>query len=206
MKRLRLPLLVILVVMLLLPSSALAQTYLFSVDQMTVDVFFNEDGTASILYSIVFTNDPSASPIDFVDLGLPNGDYDVNSIQAWVNEIPLDYISRGEYQGSGTGVAIGLEEHAIGPGQTGEVRVIVGTQRDMFYPDSQGDGYASAVFSPTWFGSQYVTGNTRMQVNFHMPPGVTENEPRWHASPAGWPEQPDTGFDNQGPRRLFVEQ
>jgi hypothetical protein len=115
-----------------------------------------------------------------------------------VNDTPLDYISRGEYQGSGTGVAIGLEENAIQPGQTGEVIVIVGTQRDMFYPDTEGDEYASAVFSPLWFGSQYVTGDTRMQVNFHMPPGVTPEEPRWHAAPSGWPAEPDTGFDDQG--------
>ena len=47
MIKLRLPFLIILISLLVIPSRALAQTYLFSVDEMTVDVFFNEDGTAS---------------------------------------------------------------------------------------------------------------------------------------------------------------
>ena len=190
MIKLRLSLIIVIALMLALPGSVLAQTYLFSLDELTADVFWNEDGTSSIFYSFVFTNNPSASPIDFVDVGLPNGNFDVNSIRADVNGNALDYISRSEYQGSGTGVAIGLEENAIQPGQRGVVRVFIATQRDVLYPDTEGDDYASGVFSPTWFGSKFVTGNTRMQVSFHMPPGVGPDEPRWHAAPDGWPSEP----------------
>ena len=198
MNKLRIPLLVILITLLLIPSSALAQTYLFSVDELNVDVFWNEDGTASILYNFTFTNSPSASPIDFVDVGLPNSDFEVGSISAEANGNVLSYISRSDYQGSGTGVAIGLEEHAIRPGQTGTVQVLIRTQRDVLYPDTEGDDYASGVFVPTWFGSKFVQGDTSMRVTFHLPPGVTPETPRWHAAPAGWPSEPETAIDEQG--------
>ena len=92
----------LLLLLLILPVSALAQSYSFSLDRLDVHVFWNEDGTSSIDYVFVFSNDPGASPIDFVDVGLPNPNFDANSISADVNGRPVDYISESEYQGSGT--------------------------------------------------------------------------------------------------------
>ena len=43
-----------------------AQDYYFSVEQQTVDVFVNEDGSLSIEYYIDFYNQPGAHEIDFV--------------------------------------------------------------------------------------------------------------------------------------------
>ncbi|MDQ2692358.1 MAG: hypothetical protein M3Y68_10030, partial [Chloroflexota bacterium] len=60
------------------------------------------------------------------------------------------------------------------------------------------EDYASAVFSPTWFGSQFVVGDTDLTVTFHLPPGVEPDEPRWHNSPAGFPSEPQTGIDSEG--------
>ena len=50
----------------------------------------------------------------------------------------------------------------------------------MLYQDSEDDEYASIEFSPTWFDSEFVHGTTRLEVNFHFPPGVTSEEPRYH--------------------------
>ena len=52
--------------------------------------------------------------------------------------------------------------------------------RNLVYPDSDDDEYASFEFAPTWFDSQFVHGPTRMEVNLHLPPGVTAEEPRYH--------------------------
>ncbi|MEW5868865.1 MAG: hypothetical protein AB1894_06280 [Chloroflexota bacterium] len=197
-KALRLAVFLLLVFVLLAPSSAQAQTYLFRQDSQTVQVFWNEDGTASIDYVFVFTNDPSASPIDYVDVGIPNANFDDNSISADVNGEPLTDISRSGYQGSGTGVAVGLGSLAIRPGQTGRVHVFIGIVRRVLYPDSTDSNYASGVFSPTWFGSQYVRGDTNLSVIFHLPPGVQPDEPRWHAAPSGFPSEPETALDNTG--------
>jgi hypothetical protein len=69
----------------------------------------------------------------------------------------------------------------------------------MLYQDDDDSGYASGVFSPFWFGSSYVYGSTDMTVTFHLPPGVTPDEPRWHKSPSGgWPSEPAASIDPEG--------
>jgi len=69
----------------------------------------------------------------------------------------------------------------------------------MVYEDSDDAEYASTEFSPTWLDSQFVHGTTDLAVSFHLPPGVGVEEPRWHHSPSGWPqEQPDTRLDEEG--------
>ncbi len=187
------------ILLLLLPGSAIAQTYLFQLDKETVNLFWNEDGTLAIDYVFIFSNDPSASPIDYVDVGIPNANFDPSTIFADVDGNPVTDISQSGYQGNGdSGVAVGLGDYAIQPGQSGQVHVFIGTVRQVLYPDSQDKNYASAVFIPTYFGSDYMHGATDLTVTFHIPPGVKPEEPRWHAAPPGFPEQPQTGFDDQG--------
>src|SRR4030042_4689486 len=183
MKPVRILLLVLLLLMLVLPGSAYAQTYLFSVDAVSVNVFWNEDGTSSIDYVFIFTNNPMPSPFDFIDLGLPNSNFVDSSIYADVDGKPITDISRSGYQASGDGVALGLGANAIPPGQTGRVHAFVGIVNDVLYPDTESDEYASAVFIPTYFGSSYVSGSTRMRVTFHLPPGVLPAEARYHPDP-----------------------
>ena len=198
MKRLHLITIILLALFTLVPASALAQTYLFSLDELTVHVYWNEDGTSAIDYVFVFTNDPSASPIDYVDVGIPNSNFNEGDIIADVDGQPLSDISRSGYQGTGdSGVAVGLGRYAIQPGHTGRVHVFIPQVREVLYPDEDDPNYVSAVFVPTWFGSQYVYGSTNMTVAFHFPPGVGPDEPRWHAAPPGFPSEPGTGFDEQ---------
>ena len=198
MKPVRILLLVLLLLMLVPPGSAQAQSYLFSVDAVSVNVFWNEDGTSSIDYVFIFTNNPSASPIDFVDLGLPNSNFVDSSIYADVDGAAITDISRSGYQGNGTGVALGLGANAIQPGQTGRVHAFIGIVNDVLYPDTEGDNYASAVFSPTYFGSSYVSGSTSMRVTFHLPPGVQPEEARYHSAPSGFPGTPEAILDEEG--------
>jgi hypothetical protein len=73
----------------------------------------------------------------------------------------------------------------------------------VLYPDDDDELYASAVFIPTYFGSQYVTGSTDMTVLFHLPPGISPEEPRWHAAPSGFPAEPEAGHDGEG--RVFYK-
>ncbi len=105
-----------------------------------------------------------------------------------------------DYQGDGAyGVAVELGALAIKPGQTGVVHVYIGKIERMYYPDSDDDAYASGEFSPTWFGSQYVRGKTDLSVIFHLPQGVTADEPRYHI-PQNWPgaDQPEAFLDDEG--------
>lgn len=196
MKKRLLMIVLVLILAFSFTANVFAQTYSFSLDKEVVHVYWNADGTMSLDYQFTFTNRPNASPIDFVDVGLPNSSYNFNSITADVNGVPVS-ISE-DYQGSGMGVAVDLGSQAIQPGQTDVVNVYVGRIERVLHPDDNDDAYASAVFSPAWFGSQFVVGATDLTVIFHLPPGVQPEEPRWHSAPAGFPSEPQTGFDADG--------
>jgi hypothetical protein len=182
---------------LALPTGALAQEYFFGVPQETIQVYWNEDGSMALEYTFVFDNQPGAHVIDFVDVGMPNSSFDMGSVSADVNGSSVS-VSRSDYQGSGSGFAVVLGSLAIGAGQRGTVHVRVGSISKVLYTDSEDETFASGVFSPAWFGSQYVTGSTDMTVTFHLPPGVGPDEPKWHAAPSGFPSEPATALDSNG--------
>ena len=185
------------------PTSAFAQTYYFQLEDNIVHLYINQDGSISLDYSMTFYNDPSADPIDFVDVGLPNDNFDQYAITADVDGKPVSYISSSDYMGNGSGVAVALGDNAIQPGQRGTVNVFIPNVRDVLFQDDDDNTYASIVFSPTWFDSKYVFGNTNVEVTFHFPPGVQPDEPRWHASPSGFPAEPVTGYDDNGQITYF---
>ena len=183
------------------PFPSYAQDYSFSLDQEEVDVWINQDGSVTLEYWFTFTCDSGAYAIDVVDVGLPTTDYSVSDVRADVAGRAVSYIEESEYV---DGVAVWLGEGTIGPGQTGTVHVVVDRVGRMVYEDSEDREYASTEFSPTWFGSRYVHGTTDLTVRFHLPVGVQPEEPRWHRSPSGWPQdQPDTYLDGDG-RVLYV--
>jgi hypothetical protein len=162
--------------LIVLSPVALAQDYRFNIPEMRVDLYINGDGTADIVYDITFAPDPGSHPIDVVDVGMPNKTYSISEMQASINGVPLYDISESPYV---QGVAVELGSQAIQPGQTGTLH-LEATVRDLVFQDSEDDEYASTEFSPTWFDSEFVHGPTRLEVNFHLPLGVTAEEPRYH--------------------------
>jgi hypothetical protein len=163
-----------------LVPAALAQDYRFQVQQNVVNLFINPDGRVQIIYDLTVTADSSSDPLDVFDIGLPNDTYNLSEVRASIDGVPLDRISDSPYVDHG--VAIELNSQAIRPGQTGTLHVEA-TVRDMIYQDSDDAEYASLEFAPTWFDSGFVYGSTYLQVNFHFPPGVTSEEPRYHSQP-----------------------
>lgn len=193
----RIAILILLVALLLsIPSSVLAQNSSFQLVEETVHVYWNDDGTSSLDYLFVFENDPGASPIDFVDVATPSDNYVLSSIFADVDGHPITHIQESEFIDQG--IELGLGSNAIQPGQMGRVHAFIGTVRDVLYPDDDDENYVSAVFAPTRFGSEFANGNTDLTVTFHLPTGVEPNEPRWHSAPSGFPDTPQTGFDDEG--------
>lgn len=184
------------ILLAILPASAWAQNYSFTLEQQTINAYINDDGTVALDYVLVFSNDPGASPIDFVDVGFPNPYYNLGEVTAEVNGQPVRNIEDSPYVDYG--VALDLGDRAIRPGETGQVHVYVPNVRNLFYTDETEENYAAMQISSTWFDSDFVHGDTDLSVTIHFPPGVQPAEPRWHAAPAGFPEEPDTGFDSQG--------
>jgi hypothetical protein len=191
-------LILLLIILFLAPSSALAQSYYFSLDKETVDVYWKADGTMDLIYEFVFYNQPGSHVIDYVDVGLPNYNFYDSNITADVNGQAITNISSSGYEGTGSGVAVGLGSNSIAPGSRGTVRVNVNGIEGVLFPDTEADEYASAVFEPTYFGGQYVEGSTDITVVFHLPPGVKPDEPRWHQAPSGFSSSPVSGTDTQG--------
>jgi hypothetical protein len=160
-----------------------------------VTITITSGGTASIDYTFDFANNAGAHPIDYVDVGMPNSDYDIQSITADVNGVSISDVQPSQYVKPG--VALGLGTNSIPAGGSGTVRCHIGTVRNILYPGTQKESepYASLQFSPTWFDSQYVSGSTDLTVTLVLP--VTNGqEPRFYP-PKNWPgsSDPQTGTD-----------
>ena len=199
MRRRLISILLIFCLLLLISSPAIAQSYSFQLPEVTVDAYWNSDGTLSLDYTFLFVNNPSGHIIDYVDLGLPNNNYSDSNITAFVDGNQVFDISSSGFKGEGgSGVAIGLGQYSIPPGSSGTVRAHVENITGVLYIDNQDNNYASAVFGTSYFGSSYVSGKTDLTLTFHLPPDVKPEEPKWHAAPSGFSSEPSTGFDDQG--------
>ncbi len=194
----------IVIILLVTPFTAQAQSYSFSLDQEDVIVFLNEDSSISLDYTFVFTNDSGAHEIDFVDVGMPNSSFDIEDVSAEVNGTPVD-VSVADYQGGGSGFAVVLGAESIQPGETGTVHVTVERIAPVLNRDSQDATYASFEFTPTWFGSNFVHGNTDLSVAFHLPPGIQTEEPRFHLPDDAWTgdKEPVSELDENG-RIIYI--
>jgi hypothetical protein len=165
-------------------SPVAAQDYYFEVPREVVTVAVNADSSLDVDYRITFRNAASGDPIDIVDIGFPSGDYDLASVTADVDGCPLGTIRPSEY--IDVGVEIPLGDYTIPPGEAATLHVH-GLNCHMVFEDSADDAYASCVFSPTWFGSEFTTGSTHLTMAFVFPPGVTAEQARWHEDEGGEP-------------------
>ncbi len=152
--------------------------YYFEVPKNYSRVYINKDGSVDIKYDIVFKNTYSGQAIDIVDVGMPNSHYKLSTARAFVNgeEVEGD-IRPSEYVKPG--VEVHLENLSIDSGEEGEFKFYIQVDH-MVYEDSEDKEYASVEFSPTWFGSEFCTGETDLKCEFYFPKGVKPGEPRYH--------------------------
>lgn len=179
----------------LITSAVFAQNYKFRVTTLDANYYINKDGTASVEYTYVFQNDSGGSPIDFIDVVIPVGQWSLKGVTANVDGKPITDIQNSSYV---NGVAFGLGSNAIQPGQTGKVYIWIPAITNVIYPADTSTGkadYASVQFSPNHFDPQFVEGNTDMSVTLILPPGMTQDQPIFYP-PQNWPgdEQPKPGM------------
>jgi hypothetical protein len=177
----------------------LAQDYAFEVPQASADIKINSDGTATLDYVYQFKNSPGALAIDFVDLGLPNGNYSLSNVTASVNGIPIRDIQDSPYVTPG--IALGMGNNSIPAGSSGTVTIRITNIEKMLFVGSakETEAYASFNFQPNYFDSKFVNGTTALTVSLHLPPGIKETEPRY-IKPSNWPGSADpvATMDNEG--------
>ena len=61
-------------------SPAFGFSYSFSLDKEVVHVIWESDGTLTLSYEFVFSNSPSGDPIDWVDIGMPNTNFNIHDV------------------------------------------------------------------------------------------------------------------------------
>jgi len=176
-----------------LPGSVSAQDYRFEVSALEVEAYIEEDGSLSLWYLFEFYNLPGASPIDYIDIGMPTSSYNLGAIDAEVDGIAIKDIESSPYVTNG--FALSLGEDAIPAGQSGTVTAWIPGVQNVLTPYDQGDreNYIHFQFSPTWFDSQFdESTGTEYRVTIILPPGV-ENDEGVYYYPENWPgpSEPD---------------
>lgn len=177
-------LLVLLAILPATPSNA--QTYRFSLPTYEVEAYIEADGSLTLRYYMVFQNDPSASPIDFVDLGLPYANYNLGAIEATIDGQPMPEINDSAYV---HGAELALKNLAIQPGAQGTVIATVPGITDILFPYDQADreNYINFQFIPNFFDSSNDRShNTEYRMTIILPPAVGADQGVYY-NPRNWP-------------------
>lgn len=160
----------ILVAVAVVAGPALAQDYYFAVPLLQLQVYIEPDGTARLVYDITFENQPSGRAIDVVDIGMPTADYNISAMRASIDGVELYDIRPSEYVKPG--VEVHLAGQWISPGDTGTLH-FEATVPNLLFEDVTNRDYASFQITPTWFGDQYISGTTDVQIAIHLPEGIS---------------------------------
>jgi len=179
--------LVLVALLLFLPAgNASAQTYRFTLPTHEVEAYIESDGSLTLRYLMVFQNDPSASPIDFVDLALPYANYNLRNIEATIDGQPMPEVNNSAYV---NGAELALKTLSIQPGATGTVEAWVYGITDIIFPYDQGDreNYVNFQFEPNYFDSDFdKSTNTAYRMTIILPPDVGSEDGVYY-TPGNWP-------------------
>ncbi|MEL7625785.1 MAG: hypothetical protein AAGU15_02895 [Anaerolineaceae bacterium] len=163
-----------------------AQTYRFTLPTYEVEAYIEADGSVTLRYYMVFQNDPSASPIDFIDLALPYANYDLRSIEATIDGQPMPEVNDSAYV---NGAELALKNLAIQPGAQGTVIATVPGITDILFPYDQPDhdNYVNFQFTPNFFDSEFDRSqNTEYRMTIVLPPAVGSQDGVYYV-PKRWP-------------------
>jgi hypothetical protein len=163
----------IIFVILLSSQLSFAQNYKFEVPEVSLDATINPDSSVELYYEILFRNLPGSHVIDYVDIGLPKIDLNYDVIEAGCDEEPA--VSTGPSDYVKPGIAVGLMT-PIPAGESGKFYFRIRIQDKMVFTDTTRDGYASFQITPTWFGSEYVSGLSSVTIRTILPEGVMPAE------------------------------
>ena len=176
-------LLVLVVILPAMPSHA--QTYRFTLPTYEVEAYLEADGSLTLYYYMVFQNDASASPIDFIDLALPYAAYSLSNIEATIDGQPMPEVNNSAYV---HGAELSLKSLAIQPGAQGTVIASIPGITDILYPYDQSDheNYVNFQFTPNFFGSEYDRSqNTEYRMTIILPPAVGSEDGVYYI-PSNW--------------------
>ncbi|MGC9319752.1 MAG: hypothetical protein ACP5KN_17095 [Armatimonadota bacterium] len=149
-------------------GAAQAQDYSFSVPEMRFEVTPNADASVTLHYTMKLHCNGGGHPIDIVDVGLPDRNYNIANMSAWLNGAPLSTIRPSEYIDVGVEVPL---SPPIQPNQTGTFE-FEATMPNRVYQDTTNSELASLRITPTWFDGNYLTGTTDLMIVVYLPDSV----------------------------------
>ena len=169
------------------PQSVSAQDYSFTLDQENMLVTVLRDGSVDLDYEFQFGN-VSSLDYDFgVDVGLPNGAYDLSTATAAIivdgNRFGPRELRDSPY--IEVGVAVEFNQAAIDAIRSSGSFILEFHINDpeMVYRNDLQEGTAGVVVRPTWFSADYQRGNTAsINATILLPEGMS------NASEALWLE------------------
>ena len=173
---------------------AAAADYYFKVDNLKAELTVQPDSMVEIRYAITFSPEPGSLPVDVVDIGMPNENYDLGTAKASIAGIELTDIRKSEYVKPGVEVHLG--GGTIFPGRTATLEFVIMVGQ-MIYPDSDDKNYAALQFKTTWYDSKYVAGNAeRIEVLFNLPPGSAPEGVKYHSFGSSGYQPSEKLFEN----------
>jgi hypothetical protein len=168
----------VLLVFLAIFTLAPAAEYYFKVTDLKAELTVQKDSSVDIRYAITFCPEAGSLPIDIVDIGMPNEQYDKDSARAWIDGQELSLIKDSEFVQPGVEIHLGARQ--IMPGTTGRLEFQIRV-RQMLFLDSDDSTYAALQFKSTWFDSKYVSGNTRhIEIQINLPAGTSQDLVKFH--------------------------
>lgn len=159
-------------------TAAQAADYYFKVNDLKATLTVQPDSMVEIRYAVTFSPQAGSHPVDIVDIGMPNENFDLGTATASIAGQPLPDIRNSEFVKPGVEVHLGPS--TIFPGQTATLEFAI-MVRQMIYPDDDDKDYAALQFKTTWYDGKYVAGNAeRIEVQFNLPPGSSPETVKYH--------------------------
>ncbi len=192
-------LLIVIMTMLFVLSAANAD-YSFEVPKAGTIVMLENDGTMSVYVEYQFKN--YGQKLDYIDIGLPNNNYNLNDITVELNGAANQDIkvTKADYAQSGLryGITLEMGSFAVPAGDSASVAVTVPNLGKNIYEASsetvneQEVEYVGFEFSPNHFGEKYVKGTSDYEFTIVFPEGLASDQVYYY-SPENWPgeEEPD---------------
>ncbi|MBU4404092.1 MAG: hypothetical protein L6428_12600 [Candidatus Aminicenantes bacterium] len=173
---------------------AAAADYYFKVNILKAVLTVQPDSSVEIRYAITFSPETGSHPVDIVDIGMPNENYDIRTARAAIAGIELNDIRNSQYVKPGVEIHLGGNE--ILPGQTGTLEFAIKVGQ-MIYPDSDDSRFASLQFKTTWFDRKYISGNAELlEIQFNLPPGTTPEKVKYHGFGRSNYQPSETSYQN----------
>jgi hypothetical protein len=139
----------------------------YHLGQEAVKIWINQDGTIDLFYNISITLD-AGDPINFVEVGQPNGDFTIGSAldQSGVSLSTSDVSSSNDFK-----VRVNLSQ-PLNAGRTVWFTLTTNVAH-MVFEDTMNPGNVGMQFTPTYWSEASVTD---LRVLIILPPNVTTNQ------------------------------